>query len=232
MGQLSPSALEKVINQWQQTLQIEKIYPCCANGYDPETRSDVQLDIRGVDLLREDIDNFLDTKGKKLLLAHQMAEKRPYAVGIIAGAVVLVAGQALLPGKAAFITATQATAIASLYYLYTGQILSKGAAFAMLPIFAGQAVASSVFLFVTSFIPPTGVIEIAAAITAASITIAMLSSVNFVLENGANIEDKELLKSKFQNYQKQAEALLKELAITDVRNVKKLNFNEIINKFI
>ncbi|MEW5856170.1 MAG: GTPase [Cyanobacteriota bacterium] len=229
---LNPSALEKVINQWQETLQIEKIYPCCANGYDPETRSDVQLDIRGVDLLLEDIENFLDTKGKKLLLAHQMAEKRAYAVGIIAGAVVLVAGQAILPGRAAFITATQATAIASLYYLYTGQILSKGAAFAMLPIFAGQAVASSVFLFVTSFIPPTGVIEIAAAITAASITIAMLSSVNFVLESGANIEDKELLQSKFKNYQKQAEALLKELALTDVRNVKKINFNEIINKFI
>ncbi|MEP0755536.1 50S ribosome-binding GTPase [Trichocoleus sp. Lan] len=229
---LNPSALEKVINQWQQTLQLEKIYPCCANGYDPETRSDIQLDIRGVDLLRQDINGFLDTKGKKLLLAHQMPDKRPYAVGIIAGAVALVAGQAILPGRAAFITATQAAAIASLYYLYTGEILSKGTAFAMLPIFAGQAVASSVFLFVTSFIPPTGVIEVAAAITAASITIAMLSAVNFVLESGANIEDKELLKSKFQSYQKQAEALLKGLALSDVRNFNKINFDEIVNKFI
>jgi small GTP-binding protein len=141
---LAPSALEKVITQWKEVLQLPKIYPVCAFGYDPETRSDTPLDIRGVYWLREDIENFLESKGKDLLLARQMGEKKSYATKIIAVALVAVAGQAFIPGAAAYITATQAAAIVSLYYLYTGEILSSKASLAILPVFAAEAARSTV----------------------------------------------------------------------------------------
>ncbi|MBD2083762.1 MULTISPECIES: GTPase [unclassified Coleofasciculus] len=227
---LDPSALEKVINQWKEALQIEKIYPVCAFGYDPGTRPDIPLDIRGVYGLREDIENFLGSKGKDLLLARHMGEKKPYVISIITAALVAVAGQAFIPGSAAYITATQAAAIVSLYYLYTGEILSQKSALAILPAFAAEAAGTSLFLFVTSFLPPTGVVNIAAAGVAMSITLAILATINHILANGAKLEQEELLKSKFRTYRKQAETALKELALTDVKVLP--SWKAIIEKFL
>jgi small GTP-binding protein len=227
---LAPSALEKVITQWKEVLQLPKIYPVCALGYDPETRSDTPLDIRGVYGLREDIENFLESKGKDLLLARQMGEKKSYATKIIAVALVAVAGQAFIPGAAAYITATQAAAIVSLYYLYTGEIISSKASLAILPVFAAEAARSTVFLWVTSFLPPTGVVNVAAAVIAVSITLAILATINSILASGAKLEEEELLKSKFRTYQKQAETALKGLALTDVRDLPSMK--GIIEKFL
>jgi small GTP-binding protein len=227
---LAPSALEKVTNQWQQVLNIEKIYPVCAFGYDPETPSNTPLDIRGVYWLREDIENFLGSKGKDLLLARHMGEKKSYAVGIIATALVAVAVQSFIPGSAAYITATQASAIVALSYLYTGEILSPKAAFALLPAFASEAVTTTLFLWAKSFLPPTGIFDVAAAFVAVSITLAILATVNSVLETGAKLEEEELLKSKFRTYRKQAEAALKGLSITDMRDLPSLK--GVIEKFI
>ena len=47
-------------------------------------------------------------------------EKTSNATKIIATSLVTVAVQAFIPGSAAYMAATQATAIVSLYYLYTG----------------------------------------------------------------------------------------------------------------
>jgi len=161
-----------------------------------------------------------------------MGDKKTYAKGIIVTAVAAVGIQAALPGKAFFITATQMAAITSLYYLYTGTILSKGAVLALLPVFAGQAVATNVFLFFTSFIPPTGVIEIAAAITAISITSAMLAAVNFVLSSGMELTEKDttgILKAKFNEYRNRVGSILKRLGMTDIRNLGSINFKDIID---
>ncbi|MBE8999495.1 50S ribosome-binding GTPase [Nostoc sp. LEGE 12447] len=215
----SPLALEKVITQWKEVLKIEKIYPVCAFGYDADCLPGTPLDIRGVYGLREDIENFLVSKGKDLLLARHMGEKKSYAVGIIATALVAVAIQAFIPGSAAYIAATQAAAIVSLSYLYTGEILSSKAAFALLGAFAREAVTTTVFLFFKSFLPPTGVIDIAAAVIAVSITLAILATVNSVLESGAKLEEEELLKSKFPTKRKQAESALKGLAVADLKDL-------------
>lgn len=145
-------------------------------------------------------------------------------------ALAAVAVEAFIPGSAAYITATQTAAIVSLYYLYTGEVLSSPAALAILPAFAAEDAGTTLFLWVTSFLPPTGVLNMAAAGIAASITLAMLATVNFILESGAKLEEEELLKSKFQSYRKQAETALKELAFTDVRNLP--DWKEIIIKFI
>ena len=227
-----PQALEDVKEQWKQCLGVDEIYAVCALGYDKQLPDDFPLDIRGVNELREDIEIFLDSEGKKLLLARHMGDKKSYAKGIIVTAVAAVGIQAALPGKAFFITATQMAAITSLYYLYTGEILSKGAVLALLPVFAGQAVATNVFLFFTSFIPPTGIVEVAAAITAISITSAMLAAVNFVLSSGIELTEKDttgILKDKFNEYRNRVGTTLKRLGMTDIRNLGSLNFKDIID---
>lgn len=213
-------ALNKVVNQWGSCLGVDRIYPVCAFGYDPDLSPTTDLNLRGIDQLRTDIENFLETKQKKLLLARHMSEKRRYAKGIIVSAIVAVGIQAALPGKAAFITATQLGAIASLHYLYKGTILSKSSAWAVLPVFAGQAIATNVFLFFTSFIPPTGIIEVAAAVTAISITSSMLLAVNYALSNGFNLEDVEILKDKFAEYKRAVSQVLKIRSVSDLQRLK------------
>lgn len=229
----NPEALEDVQKQWKDCLGIDRIYPVRTFGYDKQLPDNVPLDLKGVDELREDIEFFLESDGKKLLIARHMGEKKTYAKGIIVAALALVGIQAALPGKAAFITATQVGAIVSLYYLYTGKILSKGSALALLPVFIGQSVASNVFLWVVSIIPPTGIVEVGAAITAVSITAAMLSAVNFVLSSGIELTEKDtsgILKSKFNEYKKLAGSILKQIVLTDVTKLGSLNFKDIIDK--
>jgi small GTP-binding protein len=227
---LAPSALDKVTTQWKEALQIQKIYPVCAFGYDPETPSGTPLDIRGVYWLREDIENFLGSKGKELLLARHMGEKKSYAMNIIAVALVAVAGEAFIPGSAAYITATQATAIASLHYLYTGEVLSPKAAIAVLPLIAAEAAGTTLFIWITSLLPPTGVVNLVAAGVAVTITLAMLATVNSILASGAKLEEEELLKSKFRAYRKQAETTLKDLALTEIRDLP--SWKGVIEKFV
>ncbi|MGK7877723.1 MAG: hypothetical protein AB4426_31795 [Xenococcaceae cyanobacterium] len=131
------------------------------------------MDVRRVSQLRYDIEKFLEKKGKDLLLARHMAEKQSFAVKIIVTALAAVAGEAFLPGSAAYITATQGVAIASLHYLYTGDVLSPQTALAVLPTFFAETTRSSLFLFVKSFLPPTGVVDMAAAGVAVAITLTM-----------------------------------------------------------
>lgn len=226
---LDLTALEDVINQWKDHLKVDKIYPTCAKGYDPKSRSS-NMDIRGVSRLRSDIEEFLEKKGKDLLLARHMAEKQSYAVKIIATALAAVVGEAFLPGSAAFITATQGVAIASLHYLYTGTVLSPQSAIAILPTFLAEAAGSSLFLFVKSFLPPTGFVDVAAAGVAVVITLALLATVNHILSSGAELEQEELLRSKFRTYHKQAKDVFKELALTDIRDLP--GWSALVTKFL
>jgi len=124
--------------------------------------------------------------------------KRPFALSIVAGAALITAAEGLLPGAAAFVIATQAGAISSLYYLYTGKWMARTQAFALLPAFAAEAAGGSVFLLVKSFLPPTGVADVAAAIVASSMTLAMLGAVAGVLEQGYALDEREKLREAFQ----------------------------------
>lgn len=226
---LESSVLIDVINQWKNDLKVEKIYPICTKGYDPRSRLP-KMDIRGVYQLRKDIEEFLEKKGKDLLLKRHMAEKKSYAVGIIATALVAVGGEAFLPGSAAWITATQGVAIASLCYLYTGKILSPDSAISILPIFFGETVGSNLFLFVKSFLPPTGIIDVAAAGVAIITTLAILATVNYILSIGSELEQEDLLRSKFKTYHKQAQEVIKDLALTDIRNLP--GMSAIVTRFL
>lgn len=226
---LHPTVLDDVINQWKSDLGVDKIYPTCTKGYDPKSRVP-KMEIRGVFQLRTDIEKFLEVEGKELLLARHMGKKQDHAVKIIAAALVAVIGSAFLPGSAVYITASQSIAIASLHYLYTGEVMSPKAAIAILPTFIAETAGSTLFLFVKSFLPPTGVIDLAAAGVAGAITLALLAAVNHVLATGAEFEQKSLLQSSFRRYHKQAKNVFMELALTDVQDIP--GWSKIVTKFL
>jgi len=196
---LSPAALQKVIEQWQRDLGESRIYPVCSFGYDPETREGTPLDLRGVDVLRSAIFDFLESEGKELLLQRHLGDKRSVAAKIIVSACVAAAGEAFIPGSAAYITATQVVAITALHYLYTGNILSKSSALGILPSFIAQAAGSSLFLLIKSFLPPTGLLDAAAAAVALTVTAAMLLAVNNVLVQGHSLDERDRLVASFSS---------------------------------
>jgi hypothetical protein len=80
-------------------------------------------------------------------------------------------------------------------------MLSKQSALTLLPRFAGQSLGSTIFLWAKSILPPTGIVDFAAAGIAVSITFAMLASVNYLLSNNLDILNKGTeLMDKFNQY--------------------------------
>lgn len=58
----------------------------------------------------------------------------------------------------------------------------------------------------------------------------MLATINSILASGAKLEEEELLKSKFRAYRKQAETTLKDLAVTQIRDLP--SWKGVIEKFV
>lgn len=222
------AALKDVIEQWRQVLDLapeEQIFETCTDGYDPSYDPDMELDIRGVDELKNGILEFLKKYGKDLILAKEMEKKSVTARRIIYGALAAVAVEAFVPGSAIYITATQAGAIMSIHYVYTGEVLSKKSAVAAIPLFASQSIGSTAFLWAKSILPPTGILDVAAAVVAATVTLAMLSTVNWIYENGYNLDDKTELQAQFNKFKKLLDDPKVKEIITDI--IKSRNMSAI-----
>ena len=114
------------------------------------------------------------------------------------------------------ITGTQAAAIMSIHYIYTGEGLTKQHAIAAIPLFASQSIGASAFLVAKSFLPPTGVLDIAAAVVAVTVTLAMLSTVNWMYENGYNFDNKTEIKEQFNKFKKLLEHIGAKDIITEI----------------
>ena len=218
---LEESAYDEVVAQWRVTLGADKIYGACTKGYDPKMRKDAPMDLRGIPEIEKALFAFLETEGKSILLARHLKKKESYALGIIAAALASVAVEAFIPGSAVYITATQVVAISSLHYLYTGEVMSKRAGLALLPTFAGESLGTTAFLWAKSFLPPTGVVDLAAAGIAVVITFAMLAAVKWMLENGHNLDETDLLKSCFANF-KSAGKNLKDISLSDLKSTDRI----------
>ncbi|MCP2730399.1 GTPase domain-containing protein [Limnofasciculus baicalensis] len=209
---LEPSSVEKVRGDWHNTLKIETIYPISTSRYQSKTTSDHQLALQHLYLLRQDIENVLDAKGKTLLMARHISQKKSHAKNIIAKALISVAIQAFLPENIAYITATQTAALVSLYYLYTGQIISLKYAIAILSDFAAVENHKDFVLFISSLLPSAGLVNIeSSGIKAMTITLAMLSTVNSLLASGVTLPGNQRLQFKFRPYKKRAEDTFKTL---------------------
>lgn len=214
---LEDREMESVVDQWKDALQVNTVFRTCTKGFDPGLKKSALMDIRGVDDVLDTILDFLKREKKDLLLVRFLKSKEKYALSIIATAIVAVAGEAFIPGSAAYITATQVVAITSLNYLYTGEILSKGSALRLLPSFMGESLGTSAFLWAKSFLPPTLILDIAAAGIAVVITFAMLAAVRWMLVNGHSLDEREELKKAFKIF-KLVGAELKGMRIEDLKN--------------
>lgn len=219
---LEESAFDAVIAQWKVVLGVTQVFAACTKGYDPKMRKDAPMDIRGIDQIKTEIFDFLETAGKDILLARHVKNKNEYCVKIIVAALAAVAAEAFIPGSAAYITATQVVAITSINYLYTGEVLNKGSALALLPTFAGQSAGMTAFLWAKSFLPPTGIVDLAAAGIAVVITFAMLAAVKWMLENGHALDQAELLKKAFGTYKDVGGAFSK-ASMSDFKSTAKLS---------
>lgn len=214
---LNESAYADVVQQWKIVLGVDEIFGTCTKGFDPEMRQSAPMDIRGVEEVQKELFDFLNSEGKALLLARHLKSKERFAITIIGTAIVAVAGEAFIPGSAAYITATQVVAITSLNYLYKGEILSKSSALALLPTFAGESLGTTAFLWAKSFLPPTLVLDVAAAGIAVVITFAMLAAVKWMFENDYSLDENDILKKVFSNFKKSG-AELKKIKIEDLKD--------------
>jgi len=194
---IRPEAFNQVVKQWQEALGADHVYPVRTIGFDPDAPDDLEMDVRGVDELRKEIWDFFKSEGKQLLLDRHLGDKRGAAVGIIVGALVLVAGEAVLPASTAWITATQAATITALYYLYTGKVLSKKAALASIPAFVAEQFGSNLYLWIKSLLPPTGVLDVIAIGVAVAVTAAMLATVNVMFSQGHELHETWILHEKY-----------------------------------
>lgn len=218
---LEDSARATVVDQWKSALGVRKIYETCTKGYDPAMRQSAPMDIRGVDELRDHLLEFLKREKKDILLARHLKSKEAYATSIIVAALVVVAGEAFIPGSAIYITATQVVAVTVLNFLYTGNVLSKTSVLSMLPGLAGESLGGTAFLWAKSFLPPTLVLDVAASGIAVVITFAMLAAVKWILENGHSVTETGELARAFRSF-KDAGFSLKDLNLRDLSNRKAL----------
>lgn len=210
----SKENINSVINQWKEQLELDDnstIYPVVSRGYDSNDMEKfrgkeyaIEIDeygrpatLEGIDKVRNDVLSFLEESGKDLLLAKELKDKSNKALAIILAATVLAAGQSFIPGSAAYIVGTQTVAIASLSYLYTGKSIPKKAAIGLIGTLAAEQVGLSLFLVAKSFLPPTGAIDLAAAVIATIVTASMLSAVAYLLKNEIDLMDKLALKKSY-----------------------------------
>lgn len=228
-----PKALESVVAQWHSSLGLandEKIFLTCTDGYDPDYDPEAEMDIRGVDELREKVLSYLKEHGKDLLLAREMMTKSQLVKREMYWVLGAVGASAFIPGSALYITGIQAGAIMRIHYIYTNEILSKKSAIAAIPLFVSQSIGSNLFLWAKSVLPPTGVLDVAAAGVAVSVTFAMLSTVNWVYENGYNLDDKSELQDQFGKFTQ----LLKDIKADEWLKIIKnpTDLKALIDKFI
>ncbi len=248
----SEENLNIVLQQWKEQLGLspdEKIYPVVSRGYDPKDKEvfrgqeyEIEVDefgrpklVKGIEEVRNDILNFLEKNGKDLILIKELKDKRKKAIATITTACVSAAGAAFVPGSALYIGVIQATAIATLSYIYTGEMINKSQAVSMVGVFVAENVGTSLFLIVKSFLPPTGVLDIAAATIALTITAAMLTAVSKLYSMGYTLDDKEELLTIFENLKKTIKGEMKNADKKDLTNpelYKKIIANILLNKKI
>ncbi len=229
---LDESELQAVVEQWKEKLGTDIVYPVCTKGFDPKTKPGTAMDLRGIDEVRKVIEDFFQEEGKDHIFAHAMGDRTPAVVACIAGTTLIVAGQSFLPGSAIYITATQAVAIAKLYYIYKGKAIDPASILSLLPLFLADS-GKSLFLwgktaleaatFGASSIISVAIGALGAGI-AASLTLATLNTVNFVFKSGFDLNQTEMLRKEFALSKKRADALVKATGKTDVSQLRNKGF--------
>lgn len=242
IDQHSKEILQQIEIQWRNVLNLDpntQIYKVSCKGYDDKDKlinpinseeRDIPVDefgipqtIRGVQDVKDEIFKVCFSNGKIAFIAKEVSQKQPAAMGIIATACVASVGAVLVPGTALIIGAAQATAISSLFFLYRGSFPDKTEVARIISVFGkgtGLGLGAVTASIVMSFLPPTGVFDIAAIMIIVPYMSASLLLVNFLLSKGMEIKNSDALDHEFERVNKK---LIKAVATADWRNINKIN---------
>jgi small GTP-binding protein len=158
-----PAVLERVIAQWKSDLGVTKIYPTCTFGYDPEVNHDMKLDLRGVEALRQDIEDLLQSKWQTILESRSFNERRIDTIKIIANAMLRINEEASIPKRSPYILGTLAIASAEIHYLLLGQTLPGKEIRKRLALFMSGDLCAISFLWYGSPLAPDLILDLVTA---------------------------------------------------------------------
>lgn len=228
--------VKKLKIQWAKLLSIneEQIHCVSSRGYAPSDRiidpvsgeeKDIPIDdfgipktLRGIKELRDLVLDKCVDMSKELFLEQQLQDKSSGAAKIIALVCASAMVASFVPGSAFTISGIQTVAIASLHFLYKGNVLSKTSALSILPIFIAQNIGGAVFLFFKSFLPPTGILDLAAALISVSITAAMLITISNFYKNNIKIEKRPEVNKMFNDLKVQIKEDIKNISLSDLKD--------------
>lgn len=182
----NPEALEKVVRQWCEALDVERIHTTATWGYDPELDDTAPLDLRGVDELRVDLEAAL--QDKVLRLARHMRRRLPYAAEIVSSAMTVTSRLPVLRASPAASVVAQVRAICAMHFLYTGSTLGRASALALLPVVARNAPLTWLALWLPPLMPLWLVLRSLAARLRAALTFGLLAAVQGALAEGEPLQ--------------------------------------------
>ena len=85
------------------------------------------------------------------------------------------------------------------------------------------------FLWIKSFLPPTGIVDVAAAGVAIVITFAMLAAVKWMLENNISLDQADKLGNAFSQF-KSAGSAFADISWSDFKNPSRIT--EIVERLL
>jgi small GTP-binding protein len=197
-------ALDQVLQQWCEVLEVDTVYPTCAFGYDADLPAGTPVDIRGVDELRGALEALLAAHGKELQLARHQGDKTVDAGRIIVEALRQAAGISLLPAAPWTFLVYQTAAVAKLHALHTGELLPRGQALSLIPAELADAAPSTLFLAVKFFLPVPLLLEPVAARQRVLNTFALLTALHLQLANCGSLDDRATLRRRFRKLRARA----------------------------
>jgi small GTP-binding protein len=221
---LDESGVDDVVTQWKTSIGVDHVFQTCAKGYDPKSRKDIPLRIEGVGALKEHVYQILSKKKKDILLKKSMKDKRSAAISIAVAATMAAAGSSFVPASTVYITGIQMTALSSLVYLYTGEVLDKKNITAIMFSMLGQNVGKSIFMFAASFFPG---VDAVGAVVAATVTAAMLAAAISFLESGKSLNDAAGFNDMYKKTYSTVKSMLNVTDITSEGFIERL-FNKLV----
>lgn len=109
-----PFVLERVIKQWQDALDLEQIFPTCTFGFDPELDFAMNLDLRGIEPLKAELENLLRERWQQKYRPIPLST----LVGIVSPTIRSISEAGNVPRRSPFIPGLLAIALVELYYQY------------------------------------------------------------------------------------------------------------------
>ncbi|MBW4616035.1 MAG: 50S ribosome-binding GTPase [Desmonostoc vinosum HA7617-LM4] len=243
IDQYSKVNLQVIKHQWREALNLKvymSIHEVCCLGYDPQNKlldpitgekKEIIVDeygipqtLKGITEVKNQIFEACFKVGKVAFLARELKQKQPHAMGIIAAACVTSVGSIFLPGSIAIIGASQVSAISSLGYLYRGEFPCKKEITQAMNTFSttsSSSIGAIAYGIFVSFLPPTGVFDIAGIIIVVSYMATTLLIIDYFLSKGLKVDSSLKLTQEFNRINRRLNI---SIANAEIREISQMNF--------